>query len=89
LKWCQQALQTEQAPADLYLNLGLVYLRAKRRDLAYRTLKRGLDVEPDHRACRDTLDRLRMRQRPVFPFLARKHPLNRYCGLVRNHILGL
>ncbi len=89
LTWCREALETERPTADLFYNLGMVHLRAKRRDLAFRALHRGLDLEPDHRGCRDTLDRLRLRRKPVFSFLERKHPLNKYCGMVRNRILGL
>jgi hypothetical protein len=88
LSWCKAAVSDCTPTADLYFNLGMVHLRARQRDLAKKAFQDGLRLDPNHAEILGTLDRLRLRRRPFFSFLERKHPLNKLFGRLRSHLLG-
>lgn len=79
---CREALEIGGFDADLAHNLALIYLRCHRRDLAFQTFRDILVAEPRHQDTLDALKRLGVRKAPVFPFLPRSHPLNKYTGMV-------
>jgi hypothetical protein len=79
---CREALEVGGFEADLAYNLALIYLRCRRRDLAFQTFRDILRVDPRHADTLASMKRLGVRTAPVFPFLPRSHPLNKYTGKV-------
>jgi tetratricopeptide (TPR) repeat protein len=88
LSWCKAAVGESSATADLYFNLGMVHLRARQRELAKRAFNEGLRLEPNHMEILGTMDKLKLRRRPFLGFLNRKHPLNKYLGMLRSRLFG-
>lgn len=80
IKLCHEAIDEEPENPFHYLNLGKIYIRVKRKEKAIEILRQGLSVG-DCEDIRRYLDSLGTRRKPCFPFLPRKHFLNRYCGL--------
>lgn len=76
----EEALALEPRNAVHYLNLGRIQLLAGNRPQALDTFRRGARFDRSGEIGRE-LESLGVRKRPVFPFLARSHPLNRYVGL--------
>lgn len=89
LTLCETALGTCGPEPDLWMNLGLVRLRARQRDLAREAFREGLRLSPGHPDLLMTMQRLRRRRPPVFRFLPRHHPLNRISGRVLSQLRGL
>jgi tetratricopeptide (TPR) repeat protein len=81
LTLCRAAIEAEPHNPEHYLNLGRVYLKAKRKDEAIAELRRGLSFS-DNRAIRELLEGLGLRKKPVFFFLPRNSFLNKYVGLI-------
>jgi tetratricopeptide (TPR) repeat protein len=81
---CEEAVFQGALEPELYVNLATVYLHAGRKDLAVETLETGLSLSPGDRILKRLREQLGRRQRPVFPFLKRNHPLNRYAGRLRH-----
>lgn len=83
---CEEAILQGALDPELYINLATVYLHGGRKDLAVETIETGLSLNPGE----STLKRLRFqlgtRRRPVFPFLSRSNPLNRYAGILRHRL---
>ena len=89
VKTCINAIDilTEQMPLGkefflptLYLNLGKAYLAASRRKDAYKSFKRGLEIDKNNEALFNELKSLGIRKKPPLPFLKRSNPLNKYLG---------
>ena len=87
LKLCQGAIRDEPANPLHYLNLGRVYQLSGQKHLAILAFRKGLKFGR-HQGIIDVMKKLGMRRPPVFLRLGRKHPLNRYCGILLNR-LGL
>ncbi len=83
LKLCEQAANRDFFDADLFCNLGVVYLRHRRRGPAFAAFKRGLILRPKHRRILEELERYDRRSEPTFPFLARDHAINVMVGRLR------
>src|SRR5262245_7835121 len=83
LRMCEQAAKREFFDADVFCNLGIVYLRNRQRAPAFAAFQRGLALKPKHRRIIDELSRYERRATPVFPFLARGHALNILFGRMR------
>lgn len=81
---CEAAVEAEPGSAELHLNLGRVCVAEGDRAHAFRTLVRGLRVDPRHPGLVEAMRRLGFRRRPVVTFLPRKHPLNRLLGSLRS-----
>jgi tetratricopeptide (TPR) repeat protein len=64
----------------LYLNLGKAYLAANRKKDAYKSFKKGLEIDKKNEALFNELKGLGIRKKPPLPFLQRSNPLNRYLG---------
>ncbi|MFQ5717983.1 MAG: hypothetical protein ACE5IK_00405 [Acidobacteriota bacterium] len=86
---CEAAIAGCPPDADLLFNLGMVRLRQRRRGDALEAFRRGLAVDESHVELQATLDRLRPRRQPLFPFLERRHALNKYAGLLRHRVTHL
>ncbi len=79
LTLCKDAVRQEPANPLHYLNLGRVYLLARKKHLAFSAFRRGLEFGR-HQGLIEEMRKLGMRRRPVFRSLGRKHFLNRFCG---------
>ena len=78
---CLEALEQEPGQAIHYLNLGRVYLAAGQKELAIKTLRRGLKLGRN-RLIPEELKKFGIRKELVFRSLPRSHPLNKYLGLL-------
>ena len=78
---CTQAIRQEPQNPVHYLNLGRIYLLSGMKLDAIRTLREGLKHEKNQQII-DELDSLGTRKRPVFFFLKRSNPLNKYLGIL-------
>jgi tetratricopeptide (TPR) repeat protein len=85
-RMCEEAVFQGALEPELYVNLATVYLHCGRKDLALETLETGLSLSPGNRILKRLRDQLGHRSRPVFPFLKRSHPLNRYAGRLRHRL---
>ena len=85
LKLCAGAIEADPGTPEHYLNLGRVYLRAKRKDEAIAALRKGLSAG-DNSEIRALLEDLGTRKRPLFPFLPRRHFLNKYGGIILHRL---
>jgi Flp pilus assembly protein TadD len=84
---CDTAVRMKRNQAQLYLNLAEVYLVAGRREDAVETLNTGLKYARRDIRLNLAINRLSQRREPVFPFLGRKHFLNRQVGQIRHRTL--
>ncbi|MFA5514675.1 MAG: tetratricopeptide repeat protein [Desulfuromonadales bacterium] len=84
---CLDAVQQDPNNALHYLNLGRTYLIAGQKPLAIKTFRKGLKVQR-HPGIVAELKKLGLRRQPVFSFLPRENPVNRYVGLIF-HYIGL
>lgn len=82
---CQEAVKKEPKNPEHFLRLGTVYLVAERKKEAIRIFRLGLRVGK-HPTIVKWLQLLGDRRDPVFPFLSRTNPLNKYFGKLRNQI---
>ncbi|HET6421020.1 MAG TPA: tetratricopeptide repeat protein [Geobacteraceae bacterium] len=78
---CAEALGNDPANSVHYVNLGRIYILAGQREKALETLREGLQYQRTDEILRE-LEILGMRGRPVFSYLKRENPLNKYCGLL-------
>jgi len=70
----------------LYLNLGRVLVKAKKRAPALNAFQEGLKYDSDNRELRSELKALGTRKKPVIPFLDRNNPINKYLGRLRHEM---
>jgi len=84
---CLRALEAEPEQPGHFFNLGRVYLLGGDKMAALRVLREGMATGGNPELQR-LLESLGSRTPPVFPMLARTHPLNRYLGLLLSR-LGL
>jgi len=82
---CREAIRRDPEDPLHYLHLGKIYLLARKKHLALHTFRKGLKYG-DHRGLIREIERLGFRHPPVFPFLGRKHPLNRFAGIFFSHL---
>ena len=81
LNLCRAAIMTDPNNPEHYLNLGRVYLKAKRKDEAIAELRRGLSFG-HNQTIKSILKDLGLRKKPLFPFLPRNNFLNKYAGII-------
>jgi len=86
VKLCEQAVKREFFDPDLYCNLGIVCLRNRRKARAFEAFQKALNLKPGHARTLGELERYECRGDPVFTFLPRSHPINRFAGQVRYRI---
>lgn len=89
IRLCEQAAKREFFDADHFCNLGIVYLRNRKRGPAFKAFQRGLRLKPRHRRIMAELERHDRRSKPPFGFLPRNHPVNRLAGLWRARLREL
>jgi tetratricopeptide (TPR) repeat protein len=78
---CSEAIRNDPQNPIHYLNLGRIYLIAGIKLDAVKILREGLKHEKNRQIV-DELDRLGARKPPIFPFLKRSNPLNKYPGIL-------
>jgi len=82
---CREAMRQEPHNPIPYLNLGRVYLKAKKKTECLDILRQGL-AQGDDPEIRALLEDIGMRKPPVFAFLSRGHILNKYIGLLLHRL---
>ncbi|MBA4373361.1 MAG: hypothetical protein C0402_10945 [Thermodesulfovibrio sp.] len=85
IRLCREAIEQDSGNPLHYLNLGKIYLKAKRKSDCLDVLRKGLSFG-DNAEIRELLERIGMRKPPVFTFLPRGHFLNRYAGLIMRRL---
>ncbi len=85
LDLCRRAMEREPANPLHYLHLGRIYILAKKKHMAIMTFRRGLKCGR-LQGIIDELQLLGRRRAPIFPSLGRKHPLNKYLGIVSERL---
>ena len=78
---CAKALQDAPDNNTIYLNLGKIYLLAGNKTGAIQILREGLDKGADPLLIAE-LTRLGTRKPPLFAFLPRNNPLNKFVGMI-------
>lgn len=68
--------------AILYLHLGRVYLAAGTTKSAVEAFKQGLEADPKDPYLLSEVRRIGIRRKPIFPFLKRSNPINKYIGML-------
>jgi hypothetical protein len=63
------------------MNLGRIYVLAGHREKALDILRQGLQYQRNDEILLE-LEMLGMRSRPIFPYLRRENPLNKFCGIL-------
>lgn len=78
---CNASIEHDEDNPVHYLNLAKVYLAAGKKAEALETLRQGMSRGGDERIL-SLLSQLGTRNPPVFSFLKRSHPLNKYMGIL-------
>jgi tetratricopeptide (TPR) repeat protein len=78
---CKEAIKKEPNNSFPYLNLGRIYLIDNNKADAIKTFREGLNYETNQQIV-DELNKLEIRKPPVFPFLKRTNPINKYLGII-------
>ena len=86
VEFCRQAIDRDPIRAELYYNLGQVYLVREEKKLAVRAFWQGLRVDPKHPNLIAAVKRLGMRRRPMVEGLARTNMFNRHLGWFRHRV---
>jgi len=86
---CLAALRKRRQIPQLYLNLADLYRCRGRVGDAVETLTDGLHYTGRDGRLVEALTIFGVRRPPVFSFLGRSHPLNKYIGRARHRALGM
>ena len=78
---CKEAIKKEPNNSLPYLNLGRIYLIDNNKADAIKTFREGLNYESNQQIV-DELNKLEIRRPPIFPFLKRSNPINKYLGII-------
>jgi uncharacterized protein HemY len=79
LAFCQKALAAEPDNPVHSLNMARIHLVTGDKPAALAALRSGA-AHGQHQEIADLLDSVGTRKPPIFPFLHRNHPLNKYLG---------
>jgi predicted Zn-dependent protease len=85
LELCQTAIARQPDCPDHYYYLARVLLVANRKPEAIQTLRQGLS-HGDSASIKQLLGELGTRRPPLFPWLHRDNPINKYLGLFLSRI---
>lgn len=77
---CRDAASSENLDGDVFLNLACSEWYCKNRKRAIDAIKHGFKVDHENKQLKRALELLDARQKNVFGFLSREHPLNRIFG---------
>jgi hypothetical protein len=84
---CAELIEQTFYIPELYCALGVLLVKSRHRAQAYQVFRKGLKIDPQHRALHGHMRDMGLRRRPVLRFLARTHPANRALGLVRSRLV--
>lgn len=87
LRICEDLIKADAENPAHYLNLGRILLLDDNRRAAIDAFRAGMKLE-SHPQIIDELTRLGVRKPQVIGFLHRDNPLNKYLGLLREHLSG-
>lgn len=79
---CIRALKEEPDNSAFYLNLGRIYLKVGKKASAIKILRQGQMSDRKNREIRLELEKLGIRRKPLIAILPRRHPLNKFLGIV-------
>ncbi|MFN0150491.1 MAG: tetratricopeptide repeat protein [bacterium] len=79
---CARAVTLEFCRPELFHNLGRVRLLLGDRRGAHAAFEKGLSVDRNDTRIQQEIARLGIRKAPPIGFLSRRHPLNKYIGLL-------
>ena len=85
---CELSVARDSFDPRLHLNLGRVYLLARKQTRALAVLERGLQLHPGDKHLAALLDKVDRRSPPAVERLGRDHLLNRCVGRVRKTFTG-
>jgi len=88
LDLCRHACRLSFYEPENFVNLARTSLLAGHRAEAYRSIKRGYALDDSNRTLMKLHRKLGVRKKPVFGFLGRQHPINRFFGRFRHNIRG-
>ena len=80
---CEKAVEKEFFRAELFCNLGKVYLIKGDRMKAYMAFKQGLSIDKKNIELQNELKKMGIRKQPVFSFLSRNNIVNHLAGFLR------
>lgn len=83
---CAQAVTVEFCRPELFHNLGRVRLLLGDRQGAHSAFNQGLSIDRNDERIQREIAKLGVRKRPPIAFLSRRHPLNKYIGLLRSQL---
>lgn len=89
LELCKLGVRVELYQPESYVLLARTHLLVGDRRAAWDAIEDGLQVDATHRTLLQLKDELGRRRRPIFPFLPRRHPLNRWLGKLRHGLLEI
>ena len=84
---CEKAVEKNIFHADLFCNLGKVYLQKQDRKKAYNAFIKGLSIDKRNKELINELKKMGIRKRPLFTFLPRENIINHLAGLLYHSLL--
>lgn len=87
-KLAQSIIRDNPGDAIARFALGMVYLQAERRRVAFECFATARDLAGGDPYLQGQLDRAEPRRQPVLTFLSRNHPLNIWLGRLRARLRG-
>jgi tetratricopeptide (TPR) repeat protein len=88
IELCERAARRHFYQADVFYNLGQVYLLSGQREKAHRAFSEGAQVDSTFARNFTALETMGVRSRPVFPFLPRRSVINKIAGLALARLGG-
>ncbi len=88
LELCRAAAKEEFFNPLFYHNLARLHLAFGFKAEGIRYLRRGLMIDPHNAPITEEMERMGIRRRPLFGFVRRNHPLNRWLGRVMRRLLS-
>lgn len=84
---CREAMESDPGNPAHYLNLGRIHVLMGNKSDAILTFREGLALG-QNADISEQLEVLGARRKPVFPFLGRSNPINKFVGIILSR-LGL
>ena len=84
---CEKAIKKDFFHADLFCNLGKVYLQKGDRKKANKSFIKGLSIDKRNKELINELKEMGIRKRPLFTFLPRENIINHLGGFLYNRLL--
>ena len=88
IELCERAVRLQPNDGRHYANLARVFMMAGNRRKALATLDHGIRRLPADEWLEQIRDSFGYRRPSVLSFIPRRHPLNRFLGRVRYHLIG-